>query len=469
VFLRLLDGLFRPGYKFPTVPREVKRTQEENMAGIFKAYDIRGIYGKDLTDEIAYRIGRAFVKFLGCRKVVVGRDMRTHSDAIFAALTRGLTEQGADVVDLGLCSTPMSYFADGRLQADGSIMITASHNPAEWNGFKMCREEAIPLSGPTGIQEIEKIVASGEFGEPASRRGEVTRHDIVSEYVEHVRSFAELKRPLRVAVDYANAMGIYEGKVLEGLVEIDPLFDELDGSFPNHEPNPLKLETFRWLQEKVRGGGYDFGIAFDGDADRVGFVDEKGEIIPMDAITALIARMILQKEKGPILYDLRSSWAVREVIEENGGTPLMSRVGHAFIKQQMREKKAIFAGELSGHYYFRENYYAESSSLAAIHVANLVSASDRPLSELVRPVRRYFASGEINSEVADAAAVLNRLKEHYRDGRIIELDGLTVEYADWWFNVRPSNTEPLVRLNLEARTRDLMERKRDEVLALIRG
>jgi len=439
------------------------------MAGIFKAYDIRGIYGKDLTDEIAYRIGRAFVQFLGCRKVVVGRDMRTHSEAIFRALTRGLTEQGADVVDIGLCSTPMSYFADGRLKADGSIMITASHNPAEWNGFKMCREEAIPLSGPTGIQEIEKIVTSGRFDPPASRPGRVTQHDIVPEYVEHIRRSADIRRPLRIAVDYANAMGIYEGKVLEGLVELDPLFDELDGSFPNHEPNPLKHETFRWLQEKVKAGGHDFGIAFDGDADRVGFVDEQGRIIPMDVITALIAQMILKKEKGPILYDLRSSWAVREVIEENGGTPLMSRVGHAFIKQQMREKHAIFAGELSGHYYFRENYYAESSSLAALYVANLVSSSDRPLSELVRPIRRYYASGEINSEVEDAAAVLQRLKEHYRDGRIIELDGLTVEYADWWFNVRPSNTEPLVRLNLEARTPELMERKRDEVLALIRS
>lgn len=439
------------------------------MAGIFKAYDIRGLYGKDLTDEIAYQIGRAFVKFLGCRKVVVGRDMRTHSDAIFQALTRGITQQGADVIDVGLCSTPMCYFADGRLGADGSIMITASHNPAEWNGFKMCREQAIPLSGPTGIQEIERIVTQKDFDPPAATPGKITQYDIVSEYIAHIRQYADLQRPLRIAVDYANAMGIYEGKVLEGLVELDPLFDQLDGSFPNHEPNPLKPETFRWLQEKVRSGNYDFGIAFDGDADRVGFVDERGEIIPMDMITALIARMILQKEKGPILYDLRSSWAVREVIEENGGTPIMSRVGHAFIKQQMREKKAIFAGELSGHYYFRENYNAESSSMAALQVANLVSAEDRPLSELVRPIRRYYASGEINSEVEDAAAVLERLKQHYRDGKIIELDGLTVEYHDWWFNLRPSNTEPLVRLNLEARTPELMQQKRDEVLSLIRG
>ncbi len=438
------------------------------MAGIFKAYDIRGVYGETLTDETAYKIGRAFVTFLKCRKVVVGRDMRSHSPAIFDALARGLTIQGAEVIDLGLCSTPMSYFANGKLEADASIMITASHNTAEWNGFKMCREQAIPISGATGIQDIERIVEGEEFDPPAAAPGKIRQHDILSEYVTHVRRFADLKRPLRLAVDYANAMGIYEGKVLEGLVDVTPLFATLDGTFPNHEANPLKPETFQALQQTVRSGGYDFGIAFDGDADRVGFVDEKGDIVPMDLITALIAQVILKKEKGPIYYDLRSSWAVREVIEENGGTALMSRVGHAFIKQQMRDSGALFAGELSGHYYFRENYYTESSSMAALYVANLVSRSQQSLSDLVRPLRRYYASGEINSKVEDAAEVFRRLREKYSDGKVIELDGLSIEYADWWFNVRPSNTEPLVRLNLEARTRELMESKRDEVLAIIR-
>jgi len=438
------------------------------MAGIFKAYDIRGVYGETLTDETAYKIGRAFVTFLKCRKVVVGRDMRSHSPAIFDALARGLTLQGAEVIDLGLCSTPMSYFANGKLEADASIMITASHNTAEWNGFKMCREQAIPISGATGIQDIERIVEGEEFDPPAAAPGKIRQHDILSEYVTHVRRFADLKRPLRLAVDYANAMGIYEGKVLEGLVDVKPLFATLDGTFPNHEANPLKPETFQALQQTVRSGGYDFGIAFDGDADRVGFVDEKGDIVPMDLITALIAQVILKKEKGPVYYDLRSSWAVREVIEENGGTALMSRVGHAFIKQQMRDSGALFAGELSGHYYFRENYYTESSSMAALYVANLVSRSQQSLSDLVRPLRRYYASGEINSKVEDAAEVFRRLREKYSDGKVIELDGLSIEYADWWFNVRPSNTEPLVRLNLEARTRELMESKRDEVLAIIR-
>lgn len=439
------------------------------MAGIFKAYDIRGIYGQTLTDDVAYRIGRAFVTFLGCRTVVVGRDVRPHSGPLFQALARGLTEQGADVVDLGLCSTPILYYADGALHADAAIMITASHNPAEWNGFKMCREEAIPISGATGIAEIERIVQSGAFAPRPDRPGRITPRDMVAQYAQHVRAHADIRRPLRVAVDYANAMGIVEARALQGLMELDPLFDTLDGSFPNHEANPLKPETLVALQRKIRGGRYDFGIAFDGDADRIGFVDERGEIIPMDMITALIAQTILQKEKGPIFYDLRSSWAVREVIEENGGQPMMSRVGHAFIKAQMREARALFAGELSGHYYFRENYYAESSSLAALYVANLLSQSDRPLSELIRPIRRYFASGEINSEVRDFQAAFQRLRERYPQGRIIELDGLTIEMDDWWFNVRPSNTEPLVRLNLEAKTRERMEEKRDEVLAILRG
>ncbi|MFH0952885.1 MAG: phosphomannomutase/phosphoglucomutase [Verrucomicrobiota bacterium] len=437
------------------------------MAGIFKAYDIRGIYGKTLTDETAYRIGRAVATFLKCKKVVVGRDMRPHSKPLFQALSRGLALQGAHVIDLGLCSTPMSYFANGLLGADAGIMITASHNPGEWNGFKICREKAIPISGATGIQEMERIVNAQDFAHAAPTPGKVTPYDIVPEYVAHIRKFADLRRPLRIVVDYANAMGILEGKVLEGLVKIDPLFDTLDGTFPNHEANPLKLDTLEPLQAKIRSGRYDFGIAFDGDADRVGFVDEKGHVIPMDMITSLIAKTLLAREKGPIFYDLRSSWAVKEVIEENGGKPVMSRVGHAFIKQQMRDAKGLFAGELSGHYYFRENYYTESSSLAALCVASVVSQSDRPISELIKPIQRYHASGEINSEVHDVEAVFKRLRQKYADGHMIELDGLSIEFKDWWFNVRPSNTEPLVRLNLEARTDQLMKQKRDEMLALI--
>jgi len=456
------------------------------MAGIFKAYDIRGIVGKDLTEDIAFKIGRAFVDYLNCRKVVVGQDMRPHSKPLFEALVRGLTMQGADVISLGLCSTPMSYFANGRLNADASIMITASHNPAEWNGFKLCRAQAVPLSGETGIGDIEKIVLSSRFNPSAKKPGSTSKHDILPEYTAHIHEYAKLGRPITIAADFANAMGVVEAKTLKSLIDIDPLYAELDGSFPNHEANPLKAETFAALQQKIREGEalaepsearngpakegkYDFGVAFDGDADRAGFVDEKGDVIPMDLITALIAESILKEEKGKILYDLRSSWAVKEVIEENGGTPQMCRVGHAFIKRQMREANAVFAGEMSGHYYFRANYFTESSAMAVLLVANLLSQSNQPLSALVAPLKRYFKTPEINSEVKDIAAVFDRLRKAYAQGKMFELDGLSVEFSDWWFNVRASNTEPLVRLNLEARSQKLLYERQAELLKLIRG
>ncbi len=437
------------------------------MAGIFKAYDIRGIYGDTLTDALAEDIGRAFATFTGAKRVVVGRDMRPHSVPLFEALARGLTGQGADVVVVGMCSTPMCYFACGSLNAEASIMITASHNPGEWNGFKMTRAQAVPISGATGIQDIERLVHTRAFA-PAERAGTVTTQEILPAYCRHVAGMARLQRPVRIAADMANSMGVIEARALEGLVAIDPLFEELDGTFPNHEANPLKAETLEAVQEKVRTGGYDFGVAFDGDADRVGFVDERGTVIPMDIAGALIAQDLLRQEKGVIFYDLRSSWAVKEVIEAGGGTPMMSRVGHAFIKQQMRDNNAIFAGEFSGHYYFRANYTTESSAMAVLCMANIVSAADQPLSELVKPIQRYYASGEINSRVTDTAAVLERLKAAHADGRQLFLDGLSVEYPDWWFNVRTSNTEPLIRLNVEARTRDEMERHRDALLAEIR-
>ena len=440
------------------------------MAGIFKAYDIRGIYGDTLTDDLAFKIGRAIFAFLGCKKVVVGRDMRPHSKPLFDALARGLALHGAEVIDLGLCSTPMSYYANKLLGADASVMITASHNPGPWNGFKICRASAIPLSGATGILDIERIVHDQDFPEPAPAKGRISSYDIVPEYADHFRAFADIRRPLHVLVDFANAMGILEAKVFDGLFKVAPLFDTLDGTFPNHEANPLDTHTLAAAQKAVRAGHYDFAACFDGDADRVGFLDEKGNIIPMDMITALIARTILEKAPGAsIFYDLRSSWAVKEVIEEAGGIPNRSRVGHAFIKAQMREKDALFAGELSGHYYFKENSFAESSALAVLFIANLVSQSSQPLSQLIAPIQRYFASGEINSTVADAPAVLNQLRVKYADASLLELDGLSFEYPTWWFNVRSSNTEPLVRLNLEAKTQAEMEAKRDEVLALIRG
>lgn len=439
------------------------------MGEIFKAYDIRGIYGEELTTSLAEKIGRAYATFLNATKVVVGRDMRPHSQPLFEALAKGLTEQGADVVDLGMCSTPMCYYATGKLAASGSIMITASHNPGEYNGFKLSRQNALPISGDTGIQDIKKLAETECFAEPPDRKGKVTRHDPMSGYRELVANYADMHQPLKVAADMANAMGVIEAKTLEGVLELDSLFNELDGNFPNHEANPLKAETLAPLQEKVRSGDYAFGVAFDGDADRAGFLDENGDIVPMDLVTALIAQDLLEKKRGVVLYDLRSSWAVREAIEAKGGIPRMCRVGHAFIKRQMREHDAIFAGELSGHYYFSDNYYAESSALATVSIANILSKSRKPLSELVKPLKKYWSSGEINSTVEDPAQVLDTLKNRYSDGNLETMDGIRIEYPDWWFNVRPSNTEPLVRLNLEAKNRALMEQKKGEVLSVIRG
>ncbi len=447
-----------------------------NVPAIFKEYDIRGLVGPELTAELARAIGRGFVTMLKCRKVVVGRDMRVHSDMLFDALVDGLTELGADVLDAGICSTPVSYFANGHLGADASIIITASHNPKDYNGFKLCRAQAVPISGSTGIKDLEKIVRSGAFDPPAAKRGAVTKVDVLPAYAEHVRKTARLGRPLRVALDLANGAGIVEAKVFEGLpgLEIVPLYGEPDGTFPNHEGNPLKHETLRDLQALVRKGGFDFGAAFDGDADRCGFVDEKGDIVPMDLITGLVAEDILSNGPCTVFYDLRSSWAVKEAIEAHGGKAMMSRVGHAFIKQQMRDNDAVFAGELSGHYYFKSNYVAESSSMALLSLANIVSNSTKTFSELVAPLQRYFASGEINTKLdarEKALGVMAAIKEKYgaMGARVFELDGVSVEFPDWWFNVRCSNTEPLLRLNLEAKTAEAMAARRDEVLALIRG
>jgi len=438
------------------------------MAGIFKAYDIRGIYPEQLNEKIAEKIGRAYIEFTGAKKVVVGHDMRPDSTPIFAAIAKGMTEQGADVINLGMCSTPMSYFANGTLSADGSIIITASHNPAGWNGFKLCTANAVPISGATGIMDIERIVEEESWSE-CDTFGTISDYDIAPEYAKFLQDHLEIDRKLKVVIDYANSMGSFESAGIEDFFEIIPMYKELDGTFPNHEANPLKLDTLDAIRAKVKEVGADFGAAFDGDADRCGFIDNEGEIIPMDLFTALIAQDILGDGPATILYDLRSSRAVKECIEANGGTAIMSRVGHAFIKAQMREHDAIFAGELSGHYYFKENYTAESQGLAFVKFANLICKSGKTSSELVAPLRKYAFSGEINSKVTDADAILTELKEKYADGSQFELDGLSVEYKSWWFNVRSSNTEPLLRLIVEADEQSQMEAKRDEILAIIRG
>ncbi len=441
---------------------------------IFKAYDIRGIYGQDLTQDVFYKIARAYARFIEPRKVVVARDCRTSSDALFDAFAQGLVDEAVNVVDIGLASTPMSYFANSLLKADGSVMITASHNTREWNGCKLCRAGAVPISGATGIKDIERMVAEMDLNEPPRGIGEITKMDVSKEYAAHVATFQHMAHPLHIAVDFANGMGIAEAAAFAGSpLTYDALYGEYDGNFPNHDANPLHVETLKDLQALIRAnpGKYAFGVAFDGDADRAGFLDEKGDVIPMDFMTALIARDLLETNPGAAcFYDLRSSKVADETIAAAGGKPMMSRVGHSFIKAQMRENDAIFAGELSGHYYFKANSTAESSSMATFALANIVSKSEKPLSELVAPLRKYSQSGEINSKVADAAAVLEAVRAKFPD--FFELDGVSVDRWDsegWWCNVRMSNTEPLVRLNLEAKTPELMAAKRDEMLALIRA
>jgi len=442
---------------------------------IFKAYDIRGIYGTELTEDVFYKIARAYARFLGApKRIVVARDCRKSSDSLFEAFAKGLNDLGVDVIDVGLASTPMSYYANGTLKPDGSVMITASHNTKEWNGCKLCRAGAVPISGATGIKDIERMVMDGDLGEDAAVKGTIEHVDVSAEYADHVRSFERMAKPLHIACDFANGMGIAESAALKSeKLTYDGLFGEYDGDFPNHDANPLHVETLKDIQELIRAnpGKYAFGAAFDGDADRVGFVDEKGDVIPMDFTTALIAQNMVEANPGAVsFYDLRSTKMCEETILAAGGRPMMSRVGHSFIKAQMRENDAVFAGELSGHYYFKANFTAESSSMAVFALANIVSKSDKPLSELVAPLRKYAQSGEINSKVADASAVLEKIKARYPG--YFELDGVSVdlwEKEGWWFNVRMSNTEPLVRLNLEAKTRGQMEERRDAMLALIRG
>lgn len=446
---------------------------------IFKAYDIRGVYPEDISSDTIYKIGRAFVKHLKAQKVAVGRDARESSPQLFESLKRGMLDQGADVVDLGICTTPMVYFASGKIKVDGALMLTASHNPPEWNGLKLCRAEAVPIGEGSGMEEIRRIATENIFYN-SPRPCSVTNHNIKAEYFNHIAKFLNLgKKHFKIVVDPANAMGVLDlsfYKKFPGNISLITINDKLDGTFPSHEPNPLKIETLKDLMQKVLSEKADLGIASDGDGDRIGFVDEKGKPIPMDLITALLAKIELEKKPGAkILYDLRSSVSVREIIEENGGIAHECRVGHALIKKQMRDEGAVFAGELSGHYYFQENFLAEACPLPAVYLLNLMAKTGKPISELVAKARRYYQSGEINSEVGNKEEVLARLKKAYPDGELGELDGIKISYwknepgARWWFSVRPSNTEPLLRLNLEADNQKLMESKKTEVMKIIRS
>jgi len=441
---------------------------------IFKSYDIRGIYPAELDEATAEAIGRAFVDFLGATTVAVGRDMRMSSQPLFEAFARGVTRQGADVIDLGLTSTDELYFSVGKFGYPAGAMITASHNPKDYNGFKLCREQAIALSADTGVFAIRDLVARGEFSS-AGAPGRVHARDVLPDFVEHCLSFVESKniKPLRIVVDAGNGMGgLIVPAVFKRLpLEVIPLYFELDGTFPNHPASPIEPENMADLQAAVRAHKADLGAAFDGDADRVFITDEHGELVGGDMVTALVAKMLLRKHPGStILYNLICSRSVPELIAAEGGRAVRTRVGHSIIKQVMREHNAIFGGEHSGHFYFRDHYYADSGLIALLVVLELISQEGKPVSELLRPLDRRFRSGEINSRVADIAAKLAELEQHYADAREIDhLDGVTIQYDAWWFNVRPSNTEPLLRLNVEADSAELLARKRDEVLALIRS
>lgn len=445
---------------------------------IFKAYDIRGVVPDQLRPEDAYRIGRATARFLGVSELVIGRDARSSSPALSEALVRGLTREGVDVVDIGLVATPMLYFAVDRLGAGGGVMLTASHNPAEYNGFKVCREHAIPIGEASGLREIESDFAQLESAasesaerEAAASTGKIRQVDVVSEYVDHALAVGEGRPSLRVAIDCGNGMAsVGLSPLLDRLdLEVERLYFDVDCSFPNHPADPLKVENLADVREAVRRSGADFGVGFDGDADRAIFVDERGEPVPCDLMTGLLARSQLRRRPGgTVLYDLRSSWATREEIEAAGGIAEMCRVGHSFVKASMRERGAIFAGELSGHFYFRfsPTLVADDGIAAFVALLDVLSGEKRSLSELIAPLRRYAASGEVSRRVPDPQAIIASVEAEHRGApEISKMDGLLVRYPDWWFNLRPSNTEPLLRLNVEARTEEEMVRQRDRLLA----
>jgi phosphomannomutase len=443
-----------------------------SLDAIFKAYDIRGIWPDEIDEAIARRIGNAFAAFTGASQIIVGHDMRESSPVLVAAFVEGVTLAGTDVVNIGLCSTDMVYFASGRFDAPAA-MFTASHNPAQYNGIKLCRAGAAPVGEQTGLVQIKEMVASGvtHRGEVA---GKVETTDLLADFARHVQSFVDrdVLRPLQVVADTANGMGgLVVPEVFEGLpFGLTVLFADLDGSFPNHPADPIQVENLKDLQRAVVDGGADVGLAFDGDADRVFLVDDLGQPVSGSTTTAIVAKGILEKHPGEtIVHNLICSKAVPEIIRENGGTPVRTRVGHSFIKQVMAETGAIFGGEHSAHYYFRDNWRADSGSIAALFVLEQLSLAGVPLSELRKPFERYVQSGEINTRVGDPLAVIEKVADAYRDREQDRLDGLTVDSGDWWFNLRPSNTEPLLRLNLEANTVTECEQHTAEVLALIRS
>ena len=443
------------------------------LSAVFKSYDIRGLYPEEIDDGLAYAIGRAFVEELGITSVVVGRDMRPSGESLFANFARGANDAGADVVDVGLVSTDALYFAVGDEYA-GGVMITASHNPAQYNGMKLTRDKAQAISLETGLSAIRDRIGKGDFGPPVAKRGTVSKREILDAFAEHCLTFVDRNaiKPFKIAIDAGNGMaGLTVPYVFKHLpCDVIPMYFELDGTFPNHPASPIEPENMVDLQKAVLDNKCDLGVAFDGDADRMFIVDEKGALVGGDIVTALVAMNTLRKHPGSkILYNLICSRSVPEAIEKNGGTAIRSQVGHSLIKKTMRDEDVVFGGEHSGHFYFRDNWFADSGMIALLQCLEVFSAANKPVSEVIAPIDNRSRSGEINSRVDDIPRKLRELEAHFKDAKIDHLDGVTIQYPDSWLNVRPSNTEPLLRLNVEGDTEELMERRRDEALALIRS
>jgi len=444
---------------------------------IFKAYDIRGIYSDQLNEEDAWKIGHAAARFLrslltgyqrgqaNAQALCVGRDMRSHSPKLTKALIDGINSSGANVIDIGMIDTPQMYFAINHLGTCGGVQVTASHNPAKYNGFKISGLQAKPVGADTGLKDIQHL-ATALLHTKAAGKGSVQTTDLTAEYKQHVLKFLEPNlRKLKIAVDASNGMA---GKMVPAIfgdlpIEIIELNFKHDGTF-KHEPNPLVEENLAELKETIKSKNCDLGICFDGDADRLIMVDEKAQTIGCDLITALMVPYFLKDNpSSTVVYDLRSSWVVPEEIIKHGGTPRRERVGHSFMKKTLRDSHAVFGGELSGHFYYQDSFWADSGMITLVHVLNIVSEADKPISELIKPLRRYYSSGEINFEVEDKKAKMATLTKIYKDGDIDNLDGVTVTFKDWWFNCRPSNTEPLLRLNVEAKQKNLLDEKLGEM------